>query len=163
MKVYLCDKVGFKGIKKSTFSKIGNGVLQQKGQPTAGLAISLFLVDEEEIRAINGTYRGKDNATDVITFRLIDTASGKTLSKENFPLDYDSANGGLYLGEIFICTNVAKNQAVEIGHSMDREIAELFVHGMLHILGHDHEEPAEAQEMKKYEEAMYPLLDKLID
>lgn len=162
MKLFLENKTNEDILSQKVFCEIAKGVLKLKQQPTNHVALSLFLVSAEEIHEINREYRKKDKPTDVITFRLMDTASGKTLNRENFPLEYDSANGGLYLGEIFICLDVAKAQAEELGHSEEREVAELFVHGMLHILGHDHEEPAEAEVMKKYEESMYPLLDKLV-
>lgn len=151
MKLFLENKTDEKVLDEGVCKKIAKAVLSLKRQPTRGVALSLIFVNAAEIQEINREYRQKDKATDVITFRLIDTASGKTLNKENFPLDFDSAGGGLYLGEIFICTEVAREQAAEMGHSMEREVAELFVHGMLHILGHDHEAAAEAEVMKGYE------------
>lgn len=162
MKLNLENKINVQTLSQSTMQKIATQVLKLKNQPTRQISLTVFLVGADEIRDINRDYRHKDKATDVITFRLMDTASGKTLNRQNFPLDYDPANGGLYLGEIFICYEVAEAQAVEMGHSTDREIAELLVHGVLHILGHDHEEPSEANIMRGFEEAMYPVLDKLV-
>lgn len=162
MQLILQNKVNFDTLSQETMQKIAESVLIMKNQPTDEIAVGIFVVGAGEIQEINREYRNKDKATDVITFRLMDTASGKKLNKENFPLDYDYDNGGLYLGDIFICYEVAQNQAGEMGHSTDREIAELLVHGMLHILGHDHENDAEAQIMKNYEEEMYPVLDKLV-
>lgn len=161
MKLFLKNKVNTEVLSHKKLQKIAEGVLKLKKQPTHHISLSLYFVDAREIQSINSEYRHKDKATDVITFRLLDTASGKILNKKNFPLDYEPRRG-LYLGEIFICLEVAEKQAIEMGHSVQREVAELFVHGMLHILGHDHEEPAEAENMKKFEEAMYPLLDKLV-
>ena len=162
MKLTLQNKTQNETLSQKTMQKIATEVLKLKNQPTRHIAVGIFVVSEDEIHKINNEYRHKDKATDVITFRMMDTASGLELTKANFPLDYDPDNGGLYLGDIFICYNVAAAQAAEMGHSTDREIAELLVHGMLHILGHDHEVPEEAQVMKSFEEAMYPILDKLV-
>ncbi len=162
MQLILQNKTNCETLSLEVMQKIAESVLTLKNQPTEEIAVGVFVVGAEEIREINREYRHKDKATDVITFRLMDTASGKKLTKENFPLDYDYDNGGLYLGDIFICYEVAESQAGEMGHTTDREIAELLVHGMLHILGHDHEVESEAKVMKNYEEAMYPYLDKLV-
>lgn len=162
MKLTLQNKTTQSTLSQKVMTKIASEVIKLKKQPTHHIAVGIFVVGADEIQQINKDYRHKDKATDVITFRMMDTASGLKLTRANFPLDYDPSNGGLYLGEIFICYDVAQAQAKEMGHSTDREIAELLVHGMLHILGHDHEEPREAQIMKKYEEAMYPILDKLV-
>ena len=162
MKLTLQNKTQNETLSQKTMQKIAIEVLKLKNQPTNHIAVGIFLVNEDEIHQINKEYRHKDKATDVITFRLMDTASGKELTRANFPLDYDPNNGGLYLGDIFICYNIASKQAIEMGHSTDREIAELLVHGMLHIMGHDHETAEEAQVMKNFEEAMYPTLDKLV-
>lgn len=162
MKFNLTNKINAQTISRDAMKKIATSVLKLKNQPTTHISLTVFLVGADEIREINREYRHKDKATDVITFRLMDTASGKTLNRENFPLDYDPANGGLYLGEIFICYEVAEAQAREMGHTTDREIAELLVHGMLHILGHDHEESSEAAVMRGLEEAMYSVLDAIV-
>ena len=162
MKVNLENKSNYYLLGEGTLTKIAKGVLRLLKQPTRHIALSVFFVDENEIARLNKEYRKKEGATDVITFRLIDTTQGLVLNKRNFPLEYDKDSGGLYIGEIFICAEVALKQAIEWQHSHEREVAELFVHGMLHILGYDHEEPNEAKAMKEKEQAMYPLLDKII-
>lgn len=162
MKLTLQNDTDQETLDAATMQKIATQVLRQKNQPTRHVSVGVFLVNASQIQDLNREYRHKDKATDVITFRLMDTASGMQLTRQNFPLDYDPSSGGLYLGEIFICVEVAATQALAMGHSRDREIAELLVHGMLHILGHDHEEASEAEIMRGYEEAMYPVLDKLV-
>lgn len=162
MELILQNRTKNDTISQEIMTKIATEVLKIKKQPTEEIAVGVFVVDAEDIQEINRVYRHKDKPTDVITFRLMDTESGKQLTKENFPLDFDYDNGGLYLGDIFICYEVAETQSKEMGHSVDREIAELLVHGMLHILGHDHEVEAEAKVMKEFEEAMYPILNELV-
>ena len=83
-------------------------------------------------------------------------------TKKNFEYDFDNGMKGIYIGEIFICAEIAESQSHEWGHSTNREVAELFVHGMLHILGHDHEEETERKIMKDCELLETKLLDKLI-
>lgn len=80
--------------------------------------ISVTITDDDSIRQINKEYRGIDSATDVLSF----------------PMDDE-----IILGDIIISVEKAISQAKEYGHSLEREIAFLCIHGMLHLLGYDHE------------------------
>ncbi len=162
MKLFLENRSEYYLLSEQILKKIAKAVLKMENQPTNHIALSVFYVNNDEIAQINKEYRKKDKPTDVITFRLVDTLQNKKLTKKNFLLDYDKASGGLYIGEIFICAEVALQQAEEWKHSHEREVAELFVHGMLHILGHDHEESEPARIMKEKQQMMYPILDKLV-
>ena len=85
--------------------------------------VSISFITADEIRALNRDYRGKDSATDVLSF----------------PVSSDLAIGdGHFLGDIAICLDVAKQQAIDYGHSLERELSFLVVHGLLHLLGYDH-------------------------
>lgn len=90
--------------------------------------ISVTIVDNEEIRKINNKYRNIDRATDVLSFPLID------FDNEDLPND----GSKIYLGDIIISIERAKEQANEYGHSLDREVGFLTAHSMLHLLGYDH-------------------------
>ena len=92
--------------------------------------IELILTDDEEIKKLNKTYRQKDKPTDVLSFPL-----------ENIP--------GMPLGSIIISVDTAKKGAEEFGHSIEDEIKLLFIHGLLHLLGYDHE--TDNGEMRKKE------------
>ena len=106
------------------------------------------LVDAKTIHQINKTYRKIDRETDVISFAFEDDDSYKQLvSNQDVPRD---------IGEIFICVDVAKRQAEEYKHSFSREMAFLFVHGLLHLLGYDHIE-------KEDEEIMFKKQDELLN
>jgi len=86
--------------------------------------VSISFMTEEEIKALNRDYRGKDSPTDVLSF----------------PVGGGFAIGaGHPLGDIVICIDVARRQAEEYEHSIERELAFLLVHGMLHLVGYDHE------------------------
>ncbi len=82
--------------------------------------VELILTTDEEIKKINKEFRNKDKATDVLSFPL-----------ENIP--------GMPLGSIVISIDTAKKEAEEFGHSIEDEIKLLFIHGLLHLLGYDHE------------------------
>ncbi len=95
--------------------------------------LSLFLTDDETVHELNRTYRGVDKTTDVLSF--------SQREGENPDL-WDNL-----LGDVIISVDQAQRQAVEYGHSMDREVGFLTVHGVLHLLGWDHEEPEDERRM----------------
>ena len=79
------------------------------------------LADAEEVRSFNARLRGKDRATDVLSF------AG------------EATDQGFHLGDVLIALPVAREQAAAAGHDIERELKELLLHGVLHCLGHDHE------------------------
>ena len=115
------------------------------------LAAEVVLVDEEEIRRLNRETRGVDAVTDVLSFPALDGIKGKKLQKKAFPADIDE-EGNLFLGSIAICVKRAKEQAEEYGHSLDREVCYLAVHGVCHLLGYDHIEEEDKRLMREKEE-----------
>ena len=98
--------------------------------------IGLMLTDDREIQRLNRDYRGLDRPTDVLSFAAYE---GKPPGK------LPSAN---YLGDIVISTERAAEQALSYGHGDEREMAFLTVHGMLHLLGLDHETEEERTRME---------------
>lgn len=86
---------------------------------------NIIIVSNEYIHNLNKTYRNIDRVTDVITFAL----------EDNKDIEYDNYR---LLGDIYISLDKAKSQAIEYGHSFEREICFLAVHGFLHLLGYDH-------------------------
>ena len=110
--------------------------------------ISVTIVDNEEIRKINNKFRNIDRATDVLSLPLID------FDNEDLPND----GSKIYLGDIIISIERAKEQANEYGHSLDREVGFLTAHSMLHLLGYDHMVPEEEKVMfAKQEEILSNL------
>ena len=109
--------------------------------------ISVSFVDSEEIHALNLSYRGKDKPTDVLSFPM---------AQEDETGDIDPGNGAVLLGDIVICAEKAISQALEYGHSPEREFAFLAVHSTLHLLGYDHEtsEADDAYMQKKQKEIL---------
>ena len=95
--------------------------------------INLILCDDSEIQALNEEYRKKNKATDVLSFPY-----------------WDSSPEGISVGEIFVSIETARKQAEEKGHDLEKEMAILFVHGLLHLFGFDHNNDEEEQEMERY-------------
>ena len=111
--------------------------------------ISVRFVDNEQIRELNGEYRDIDKATDVLSFPL----------GENGVYDHNPSSGAALLGDIVISMQRAMEQAEEYGHSLDREVAFLTVHSMLHLLGYDHVNGGlEALRMREKEETVLTQL-----
>jgi len=155
----LQNKTNAKFADKKLLTQVGKQVLKIFNQAEACVSLTIFYVDENEIKQINKNYRNIDKITDVISFRLIDNPKNLPITKENFLLDYDEASKTIYLGEIFICEQVATKQASEFENTPFREALELFIHGFLHILGCDHHEEKETLIMKNYEEQMIKYLN----
>lgn len=108
--------------------------------------VSLSIVDKDEIHILNRDYRDVDRPTDVLSFPM---------DEEGFDQD---GNPILLLGDIVICLDVAKNQAADFGHSLEREIMYLICHSTLHLLGYDHIEEDDKKEMRlKEKEVMKNL------
>ena len=104
--------------------------------------VTVRIVDEAEGRALNRDYRGKDYATNVLTFAYDEG--------EDMPLP----EGLPLMGDLVLCRQVVEREAAEQGKSVDAHYAHLSVHGMLHLQGFDHEIEAEAEEMEARERAI---------
>lgn len=105
-------------------------------------AMSVIIVDNEEIQNINREYRQKDAVTDVISFALEESAV-----EGDFPVIQEVMDESRELGDIFVSFQRAQEQAVEYGHSEKRELGFLVVHGFLHLNGYDHMTDEEEAEM----------------
>ncbi len=101
--------------------------------------ISLSFVSAEEIRELNRDYRGMDSVTDVLSFPMYD---------DNDIFEEEE----LILGDVVICMERVREQAAEFGHSEEREVAYLFTHSVLHLLGYDHINEEDKREMRQREE-----------
>lgn len=122
------------------------------------LALEIIFADKEEIKRLNSEFRKIDRETDVLSFPTLDNIRGKALKASDFPYDVDG-DGKLFLGSIVICTEVAKAQAEEYGHSYERELFYLAAHGVCHLLGFDHMTEEDKQEMREKEERVLEKLN----
>ena len=108
--------------------------------------ISVLITDDGEIHKINNQFRGVDRPTDVLSFPM------QTLIPEKFAPDMTQAEpetGLLPLGDIVISVEKVQEQAAAYGHSEKRELAFLVAHSMLHLMGYDHMEDSEREEMEE--------------
>ncbi|MGO3496146.1 MAG: rRNA maturation RNase YbeY [Staphylococcus equorum] len=109
---------------------------KEQEQIASDAELSVTFVDKTEIQEINKMYRDKDKVTDVISFALEED------EPEIIGLDMPRV-----LGDIIICTDVAQEQADSYGHSFERELGFLALHGFLHLLGYDHIDEEDEKEM----------------
>ncbi|NCA92664.1 GTPase Era [bacterium] len=117
--------------------------------------VEISLVSEESIRELNREERQIDSVTDVLSFQSIPDIQVPVI-KEDYPMDINGEDDSVIIGEIFICEKRAEEQANEYGHSLEREIAFLTCHGLLHLLNFDHED-------KEGEEEMNNLTEKILE
>ena len=112
--------------------------------------VSISFVDNEEMRSLNMEYRGIDKETDVLSFPMVEFIEAG-LEEEDENAEYIEE---IALGDIVISMERALEQSEEYGHSFNRELAFLLVHGMLHLLGYDHEEGAYEGEIFEKQESI---------
>lgn len=110
--------------------------------------ISVVLTNNQGIKELNRLHRDIDRATDVLSFPMFEYDEDGNII-EDFA-EY-SRMGNMLLGDIVISLERAKEQSVEYGHSFEREVGFLAVHSMLHLLGYDHIEPQDEEEMFGYQ------------
>ena len=120
-------------VDKKSFSQVAKKVLMGENKRTparrqAGKNISLAFVGKEEIKKLNKKFRKKNKPTDVLSFSAQGgPAGGWNLEEKN------------YLGEIVICPEIVRENAKKYGVTIKYETTKMFVHGILHLLGYDHE------------------------
>ena len=112
------------------FKKIINTIFKHVDE---SFEFNVVFVSDEKIKMLNGTYRGIDKVTDVLSF---------------------PEEEGTYIGDVFISIDQATRQSLEYNHSLDREIGFLVTHGYLHLLGYDHQTPEEEQLMREAQETL---------
>lgn len=116
--------------------------------------VALTFIDDEGIHVLNRDYRGIDRPTDVLSFAMQEDGA----EEQDIIFEVDDENeadplSGM-LGDIIISVDRAKLQSEEYGHSLEREIGFLFVHGFLHLIGYDHQDEASEAEMTAKQEAV---------
>jgi probable rRNA maturation factor len=124
----------------SVARRAGEAALE--GAPTSaasGGAVTVLLTDDAAVRALNRDFRGKDSATNVLSFPAPDTARP-------------------HLGDVALGYGVCAREASDQGKPLEHHLAHLTVHGVLHLLGYDHEADAEAEAMEQLERS---VLDRL--
>ncbi|MCW5873953.1 MAG: rRNA maturation RNase YbeY [Anaerolineales bacterium] len=117
--------------------------LEHQGRQAQALDLTVVLTGDARLRALNQQFRGIDAATDVLSFG------------DGSP---DAESGRPYLGDVVISVPRARAQARAAGHSLAAELQLLTVHGVLHLLGHDHAKPAQRRRMWAAQDAILQTL-----
>ncbi len=117
-------------------------LLDTLGQPQAELSVSLL--DDAAMAELNATWRGRDAPTDVLSFSLLEGPHRRFR--------------GPLLGEVAIGVETASRQARRGRCSLDDQVARLLLHGLLHLLGHDHQRPGQARRMRAEERRLWRVL-----
>ena len=125
----------------SAFERLAAFVLEREDAPE-NIELSIALVDLAEMTELNVEYRGKEGPTDVLSFGCDD------------PCAVLGPDEPVTLGDVVIAPEVAEAQAAEYGHTVEEELNLLLVHGVLHLLGYDHEDDADAAVMQARERAV---------
>jgi probable rRNA maturation factor len=105
--------------------------------------LSVMLADDPTVRELNRAYRGTDEPTDVLSFSQTE---GEQFAQPD--------GAAPHLGDVVISIDAARRQAAEYAVPLQDEVAHLLVHGVLHLLGYDHEEASEAEVMRRHEDAI---------
>ncbi len=137
----LQDKVSLPDGTEQFLIDLGQVTLANAGRDPAEVGITL--ADDTYLQELNRNYRGIDAPTDVLSFALDEAGEGEP--------GYEQAGPEL-LGDVIISVERAAAQAEEYGHSLRREMAYLAVHGLLHLLGYDHDGPEQGAQMRRTEE-----------
>lgn len=106
-------------------------LLEKIAQSLTSREIELIVTDNKTIQALNSEHRSKNNVTDVLSFPIDSDFVDSDFGKETVP--------GMPLGSIVISTDLVKEKSAEFGHTVEDELSLLFIHGLLHLLGFDHE------------------------
>jgi probable rRNA maturation factor len=128
--------------RKAAEAAIAESAFPQLVTSKRPIEISVRLSGDEEVRALNAEWRGKDKPTNVLSFAM--------LEKDDLS-DTNVAGPELLLGDIILARGVCEAEAAEKGLSVEEHAAHLLVHGTLHLLGYDHHDDADAADMEKRE------------
>jgi probable rRNA maturation factor len=111
----------------------------------SAVELGLVITTQDKVRQLNRDYRGRDEPTDVLAFSAIEEAGA------DFPPFVSPPDGVQHLGEVIVSYPQAAMQAEEHQHPVEQEIAILIIHGVLHLLGYEHEEPELERRMRARE------------
>ena len=132
-------------LETSWLESLAEKILVAQGADS-GVELSLVIVGQERIRQLNRDYLGEDKPTDVLSFSMLPEQSGGDLPPFVVPPD-----GIRHVGEVIISYPQAVIQAEEHRHPVKKEIAILIIHGVLHLLGYEHDKPELEQKMSARE------------
>lgn len=148
MKIFLADEQN-EPVETGTLVAMAERVLEAEGLPDES-EVAIVLVGEDEMSGYNERFMNRSGATDVLAFPVDQLKPGE--------LPTAVVNGQpLTLGDIFVCPAVVQRQAQELGIDLGTELALIITHGLLHLLGYDHDDPVDAEKMSKREQELLTL------
>ena len=162
IRVAVNDEVGQRIIDPGEIERIVVAVLSAEGVPEP-CEVSVSFVTPDEIHELNREYRGIDRPTDVLSFNIDDPdefADGEDGPEEEYDDEgaeveeawEEPVDGAAFMvGDVILCPEVIEGQAPGFGNAVEDEMRLLLVHGCLHLMGYDHEDPDEAEEMEGLE------------
>ena len=151
--IYAADEQSDHPVAVDRWAALARAVLEAEGI-TSDTEVSLLFIDEPAIAALNERFLGKPGPTDVLSFPIEDDPLVVGRSPDmggSGPGTEPGDQPGLLLGDVVVCPEVAATNAPAHGRTLEDELALLVVHGLLHLLGMDHEAEAEAVEMERLE------------
>lgn len=151
--VYAADEQAARAVDLDRWASLARSVLYDR-RVRGEVEVSLLFVDEPSIAALNQQFLGRKGPTDVLAFPIEDEPlpAGRSPDSGGSGPGADAEEELLtLLGDVVICPAVAARNAVDHGVSLDDELALLVVHGLLHLLGMDHETDREAEAMERLE------------
>lgn len=135
MSVRLTGRRGLPRVDRRRLRRRAGAILRNIDRADAELSVTL--VDDAAIEELNARYRGRPRPTDVLSFSLLEGPHAE--------------RRGALLGDVVISLETAARQARRAGRSLDDEVLRLLIHGVLHLVGHDHEDAADARAMRAEE------------
>lgn len=153
--IFCVDEQTFGDIDLSRWRLLSLATLTEEGI-RGGVELSVMFIDEQAMADLNSQYMGKSGPTDVLAFpidatELVISQGPGAITHSPSQSQYDTSDIPLLLGDVLICPSVAHAQSATHAGAYDDELALLLVHGILHILGHDHEIEVDAQIMRNRE------------
>lgn len=136
---------------KAAAASVAQTPFGELARSDAMIEIAVRLTDDEEVRQLNAQYRQKDKPTNVLSFPMIEPDLIESLTQ-------NSDDGEVLLGDIILAQGVCAREAEEKGVSVEHHATHLIVHGVLHLLGYDHQGDSEAEAMESMERAALATL-----
>ena len=133
--------------------RVINKCFEEENIQDSKLYITVTFTNPENIQKINKEYRNIDKATDVLSFPMFEKDE---LDKKIQTNDFENED---ILGDIVVSVDKVKEQAIEYGHSFERELSYMIVHGFYHLMGYDHIEENDKKVMREKEENILKELD----
>ncbi len=131
MEVFIANEQEL-SVDEPSLSGLARHVLDKEGLDES-VELSILLIGADHIRRLNARFAGNDYATDVLSFPMMD----------------DEEASESMLGDVVLCPEIARANAEKLNHSLDRELNVLLVHGILHLLGYDHQGKSDGSDMER--------------